>query len=52
MDVLRRDVMSKSDSFFVAANIYIAASLAGKQAAWWLGLFCAAVMFYYIFKEG
>lgn len=43
-------MMSKSDLFFVVANIYLAAALAGKQAAWWLGLFYAVVMFYYIFK--
>ena len=42
--------MKQSDLFFIAGNMYLATSLSGKVAAMYVGLFYAAVMFYYLFK--
>ena len=42
--------MSQSDLHLLLANVYFAAALSGRVSAMCVGLFFAAVSFYYAFK--
>ncbi len=43
--------MKKSDLFFLAANIYLAAVLSGTFGAWCAGIFWTLCMLFYMWKE-
>lgn len=42
--------MKKYDFFFLAANMYLAATLSGTKGAWWVGVFFGVMMLYYMVK--